>query len=610
MRERFQILLRLAIFWMAIMIVARICFLVYNAELTAQLTWGDIAKAMIYGLRMDMSMTGYILLLSGLILIASVFTQGKWVVYALHAINMLMLTALCAAVVTDLELYHHWGFRLNTTPLFYMSSEAAGSAGKGVIALLIIILIVLLVVFTFSYFRFVGRYASRLNPVNKKVAIPLFVVTALMFIPIRGGFSVATMNAGQVYFHKTNNFANHAGINVLWNFLSSLQSDVNLQYPEDYFDRSLTEVYFKSLYPKNDSTTSVLKTKRPNIILVIVEGFTANVIESLGGREGITPNFNQLSREGILFTNFYASGDRTDKGLVSILSAFPAQTQRSIIKFPDKTQKLPYLSRKLEGLGYQTSFVYGGDADFANYRSFLTYGGFRHITSVDDFDSDYNTSKWGVHDQYLFEQAEKELDTTSLNKPFFKAMLTLSSHEPFDVPLKQIPGEDDPSMFLNSCYYTDKCIGDFIAYCKKQPWWNNTLIVITADHGHRLPDKIDSRIREKFHTPMLWLGGAIKKDTLVTRYGGQTDIANTLLGQLDKPSADFIFSKDLFGNNTKDFAMYIFIDGYGYVDPGHYIVYDNPGKLYLHQTGVTKEEDTYPARAYVQKLFLDYNSKK
>lgn len=610
MRERFTIMLRLAIFWMAVMAASRICFLVYNSELTSQLTAGDIANTMLYGSRMDMSMTGYILLLSGLFLTASVFTQRKWVPFALNAFNVLMLVALCAAVVADLELYHHWGFRLNTTPLFYMSSEAAGSAGKGVIAMLITILIALLAVFTFGYFRFVAQYTFRLNPANRKAAIPLFVVTALMFIPIRGGFSVATMNAGQVYFHKTNNFANHAGINVLWNFLSSLQSDVNLQYPEDYFDRSLTETYFKNLYPQNDSTTTVLKTNRPNVILIIVEGFTANVIESLGGRKGITPNFNQLSKEGILFTNFYASGDRTDKGLVSVLSAFPAQTQRSIIKFPDKTQKLSYISRKLERLGYQTSFVYGGDADFANYRSFLTYAGFRHITSVDDFDSEYNTSKWGVHDQYLFEQAQKELDTTSLDKPFFQAMLTLSSHEPFDVPLKQITGEDDASLFLNSCYYTDKCLGDFIAYCKQQPWWNNTLIIITADHGHRLPDKIDSRIREKFHTPMLWLGGAIKKDTVVNRFGGQTDIANTLLAQLDKPSADFIFSKDLFGNNTKNFAMYLFIDGYGYVDPEHYIVYDNPGKLYLHQAGVTREEDTYPARAYVQKLFLDYNSKK
>lgn len=592
------------------MIAARICFLVYNADLAAQLSGSDIAKSMLYGLRMDASMTGYILMISGLILIVSVFTQKKWVCYLLNGFNFLMLLALCIAVVADLELYHHWGFRLNTTPLFYIGPEAAGSAGKGVIVTLIVILVLLLGVFLFLYLRFISPYVRTLKPTVKKTVIPILVVTVLMFIPIRGGFSVATMNAGQVYFHKTNNFANHAGINVLWNFLSSLQSDVNLLYPEDYFDRQLTETYFKALYPVNDSTVSVLKSKRPNVILIIVEGFTANVIESLGGRKGITPNFNRLSKEGILFTNFYASGDRTDKGLVSILSAFPAQTQRSIIKFPDKTQKLPYLSRKLEGLNYKTSFVYGGDADFANYRSFLTYGGFRHITSDDDFDSEYNTSKWGVHDQYLFQQVMKELDTTSLTQPFFKTVLTLSSHEPFDVPLKQIPGEDDASMFLNSCYYTDQCLGEFITYCKDQPWWDNTLIIITADHGHRLPDKIDSRIREKFHIPLLWLGGAIKSDTVVNRYGGHTDIANTLLAQLDKPSTNFLFSKDIFGNHTKNFALYVFIDGYGYLDPEHYIVYDNPGKIYLHNAGVTNEEDTYFGRAYLQTLFLDYNSKK
>lgn len=610
MRERLQILLRLATFWMLAMIAARICFLVYNVEFTAQLSWGDIAKCMLYGLRMDASMTGYILMIAGLILIISVFVQHQWVAYLLNGFNTLMLLALCVAVVADLELYHHWGFRLNTTPLFYMGSEAAGSAGKGVIVKLIVILISFITAFGFLYAKFIFPGILTLKSASKKSALPIILVTVLMIIPIRGGFSVATMNAGQVYFHKTNNFANHAGINVLWNFLNSLQSDVSEQYPEDYFDRQFTETYFKALYPENDSTVSVLKSKRPNIILLIVEGFTANVIESLGGRKGITPNFNQLSKEGILFTNFYASGDRTDKGLVSILSAFPAQTQRSIIKFPDKTQKLTYLSRKLEALNYKTSFVYGGDADFANYRSFLTYGGFRHITSDDDFDSEYNTSKWGVHDQYLFEQVKKELDTTSLKQPFFKTVLTLSSHEPFDVPLKQIPGEDDASLFLNSCYYTDKCLGEFIAYCKQQPWWSNTLIIITADHGHRLPDKLDSRIREKFHIPLLWLGGAIKKDSLVSRYGGHTDIANTLLAQLDKPSDDFLFSKDIFGNHTKDFAQYVFIDGYGYLDPEHYIVYDNPGKIYLHEEGVTKDEDTYFGRAYLQTLFLDYNSKK
>lgn len=610
MRERLLILLRLAIFWMTAMVAARACFLIYNADLTAALSWSDIAKSMIYGLRMDSSMSGYILMISALILIVSVFSRQKWIRYVLNGFNFIMLLALCIAMVADLELYHHWGFRLNITPLFYMGSEAAGSAGKGVIVKLIVILILFFATFLFLYVKFISPHVNNLKPASKKAAGVILGMTVLMIIPIRGGFSVATMNAGQVYFHKTSNFANHAGINVLWNFLSSLQSDVNLLYPEDYFDRKLTETYFKELYPENDSTVSVLKTKKTNIILIILEGFTANVIESLGGREGITPNFNQLSKEGILFTNFYASGDRTDKGLVSILSAFPAQTQRSIIKFPDKTQKLAYLSRKLEKLNYKTSFVYGGDADFANYRSFLTYGGFRHITSDDDFDSEYNTSKWGVHDQYLFEQVKKELDTTSLDHPFFKTVLTLSSHEPFDVPIKQIPGEDDASLFLNSCYYTDNYLGKFIAYSKQQPWWDNTLVIITADHGHRLPDKIDSRIREKFHIPMLWLGGALKKDTVVNRYAGHTDIANTILAQLDKPSADFLFSKDIFGNRTKNFAQYVFIDGYGYLDPEHYIVYDNPGKIYLHEEGVTKEEDTYYGRAYLQTLFLDYNSKK
>lgn len=595
---------------MLAMTAARVCFLIYNAELTAQLSWSDVFNSMLYGLRMDASMTGYILMISGIILIVSVFVQHRWAGYLLIGFNMLMLLALCVAMVADLALYHHWGFRLNTTPLFYMGSEAAGSAGNGVIVKLVIILILSVAVFGFFFLKFISTRMLTVAPAPKRAALLVLLVTVLMFIPIRGGFSVATMNAGQVYFHKTNNFANHAGINVLWNFLNSLQSDVNLHYPENYFDRQLTQTYFNALYPENDSTVSVLKSKRPNVILIIVEGFTANVIESLGGRKGITPNFNQLSKEGIFFTNFYASGDRTDKGLVSILSAFPAQTQQSIIKFPDKTQKLAYLTRKLEALKYKTSFVYGGDADFANYRSFLTYGGFRHITSDDDFDSEYNTSKWGVHDQYLFEQVKKELDTTSLHQPFFKTVLTLSSHEPFDVPLKQISGEDDASLFLNSCYYTDKCLGEFIAYCKQQPWWDNTLIILTADHGHRLPDRLDSRIREKFHIPLLWLGGAIKKDTIVTRYAGHTDIANTLLAQLDKPSDDFIFSKDIFGNHTKDFAQYVFIDGYGYLDPQHYIVYDNPGKIYLHKEGVTKETDTYFGRAYLQTLFLDYNSKK
>jgi phosphoglycerol transferase MdoB-like AlkP superfamily enzyme len=610
MRERLNVLGRLAIYWIAFMIVARISFLVYNHDQASNLNWIEILKVMLYGLKMDASMSGYLLMLSGIMLTLSVFIKGRWIFYTLTGFTLLFLLFSCITITADLELYRHWGFRINTTPFFYMGSEAAGSVSIFVILKLIVIIIVLFGAFTILYFKFIANRIREFKSPEKKTSLVLLIVSALMFIPIRGSFRVSTMNVGHVYFHKTNNFANHSGINAVWHFLNSLQKDSNIFYPEDYFDKQLTEEYFQKLYPKSDSTAMLLTSKRPNVILIIIESYTANVIEALGGEKEITPNINALAKEGILFTNFYASGDRTDKGLVSVLSGYPAQTQRSIIKYPGKTQKLSYISRKLENIGYKTSFVYGGDADFANFRSFLTYNGFGHITSDEDFPSELDNSKWGVHDQYLFDQATKELDTTSTEKPFFKVILTLSSHEPFDVPLKQITGNDEPSLFLNSCYYTDKYLGEFVAYCKKQPWWNNTLIVITADHGHRLPKNIEPRIKERFRIPLLWIGGTVKKDTIINTIGGQTDIANTLLGQIDEPSPDFIFSKNMLGSNVKNFAIYIFNDGYGYVDREKYIIHDNPGKLYLKEDGVNTEEDKYFAKAYLQKLYSDYNSKK
>lgn len=603
-------MLRLIIYWMIFMSVARITFIAYNYDQAAQLTWTDIGKSLLYGLQMDASMTGFLIIIAGIFMIISVFTQSRWVSSALNTVNLTMLLLGCIVVMVDLELYHHWGFRLNTTPFMYMGSGAAGSVTAGMAIRLIAILIVMFTVFAYLYLKFITPHTKELRPIEKKAAIVFFFLTAVMFIPIRGGFTVSSMNVGWVYFHKTNNFANHSGINVIWHLFYSIKSDKNIKYPEDFFDKELTETYFQKLYPPNDSTTRLLKTNRPNVILIIMESFTANVVEVLGGRPGITPNLNKLSQEGVLFDNIYATGDRTDRGLVGILAAYPSQPVRPIIKYPGRSQKLSYLSRKLEALDYKTSFVYGGDADFANYRSLLTYAGFEHLTSVDDFDSKLDNSKWGVLDEFLFEQAQKELDTTKTDKPFFKTILTLSSHEPFDVPLKQIQGEDESNLFLNSVYYADKCLGNFVDYCKKQPWWDNTLIVIVADHGHRLPDQTNVRAREKFKIPLLWLGGAIKQDTVIHTLGGQTDLANTLLAQLDKPSPELIFSKDLMGNNVQDFAVYIFNDGYGYLSPTRYIIYDNPGKLYLKAEGVTSEEDKYYGKAYIQKLYSDYNLKK
>ncbi|MCD9017793.1 LTA synthase family protein [Parachryseolinea silvisoli] len=608
MRERLRIFLLLMLFWLSYMIFIRGLFLVYNHDLSAQLTAVEMLQTVTHGIRMDASMVGYVLALAGLLLMVSSFAAGIWLHRTLRAVTFTLLALFGLVVMVDLELYRHWGFRLNTTPFFYIGSGALGSVSPGVVVELIAIFFTLTVLYAWLYNRLISPYTSTLlTKGSRATAFVMLAVSGLLFFPIRGSISVAPMNTGFVFFHKSKPYANHTAINVVWNFLNSARKGSNVRYPENFVNSADAEARFAALYPASDSTRHLFKTPRPNIIFIIIESFTADVIEPLGGLPDIAPNLNKLCKEGILFDNFYASGDRTDKGLVSILSAYPAQPQTSIIKFPAKTQRMPQLNLELKKLGYRSSFVYGGDVDFANFRSFLTTGGFEHITSANDFPAELDASKWGVHDHFMFAQALHELDTT--RSPFFKVILTLSSHEPFDVPMEPfIKGQDEESLFLNSCHYTDKSIGNFIELCKKQPWWDNTIVIMTADHGHRSPGNKELKDKRRFKTPLLIVGGAVRQDTVIHTLAGQTDIANTLLAQLDKPSPEFRFSKNILGNKVVPFAAYFFNDGFGFLLPDKHMVYDNTGKQFLEQTNIT-EEDIMLGKAYQQVLYSDYNKR-
>jgi phosphoglycerol transferase MdoB-like AlkP superfamily enzyme len=611
MRRRLLVLLHLAVFWIAFEIVIRGLFLIYNSDMTAQLTTGEIFSVFAYGFKMDLSLLGYFLMASGLILTISMFVENRVPYLTLNGLHIILIVLCSIITVIDIELYRHWGFRLNTAPLFYL--ENAGGAAMGSVSLavvfnLLLIAAGLIAIFLFLYDRFISPKIAELGPGKRKGATVLIAVSALMFLPIRGSLTVAPMNTGFVYFHKTKAFANHAAINVVWNFMYNLRGHHRVQYPEDLMPHQVAETYFKEFYPPSEGETPRLwSAERPNIILFILESFTADVIEPLGGRPGIAPNLSQLCKEGVLFTNFYASGDRTDKGLISILSGYPAQPITSIIKNPAKTQRLPYLNHYLIDLGYKTSFVYGGDIDFANFRSYLTNSRFDNITSDEDFPEDLNNSKWGVHDHIVFERALAECDTAT--SPFFKVILSLSSHEPFDVPMvTQFPGDDAESLFLNSCYYTDKSLGEFLIKAKTSSWWNNTVLIFIADHGHRLPGAKEIKDKERYRIPLLFAGGAIQRDTLITKFASQTDFANTLLAQLSSPNPAFTFSKNILSPSSKSFAMYFFNDGYGFVSDDRYIIYDNIGKQYLRNDGGT-QEDLDRTRAYEQILFIDYNRK-
>lgn len=606
MKERLKFFGLLASFWLVFFTLSRIIFLIYLHDQSSQLTWKEIFTPLFLGLRMDAAMAGYWLLLPGLIFMTS-SVLPKRVVYLLQGIvTTILLFISTLLVVADLELYKHWGFRINSTPLMYLETEAMSSVNATVLIFLVLIFIGLFASFLFIYWKKLAPQLLTLSKLPLLWGLVWLIITGALIIPIRSSVSVAPLNTGFVYFHKTKAFPNHVGINPVWNFFKSVAGDDSHRYSNNFYTPADLNQQFDSLMVTHGKTLRLLSEKKPNIILIILESFTSKIVEPLGGMPGITPELNALTKEGILFKNFYASGDRTDKGLVSLLSSYPAQPRSSIVKYPNKTQYLPYLPKVLSKNGYHTSFVYGGDVGFANMESYLTQGGFSHITDEDEFDSNLNNSKWGIADHYVFNQLLQEIDTA--NSPFFKVMLSLSSHEPFEVPMETvIKGADESSMFLNACYYTDKSLGEFIRKAKQQTWWKNTLIIITADHGHRFPNPDELKEKERFKIPMLWLGGAIKTDTTIENFGGQTDLSSTLLNQLSFDQSGFLFSRNILSENKNSFALYIFNNGYGYVSPTNENIYDFDLQNYLKQEGNPKENAG--GKAYMQKLFDDYNKK-
>lgn len=597
------------LFWLCFFILSRTYFLAFTAKSLGSIGIVDIFNVFRHGLMMDLSAVAYIMVIPGILLTISMIINGKFIIPAIRFYSFFLIVIIGLLVVSDAELYKFWGFRLDATPILYLKtiSEAFASVTIALIIRQLLFASVLIAVSIYCYQKLFSRYKEFGKLAFLYSAVMLFCV-AILIIPIRGGFGIAPMNTSKVYFSR-NNYLNHAAINLFWNVgfsISELNPNEN-QYK--YFNDAKQKDLLKPLLNQNTSSDRfLLKTCKPNIIILVLESFSAKVIGTLGGRQDVTPNINTLSNEGILFTNFYASGDRSDKGLVAVLSGYPAQPSTSIIKFASKSQTLPKLTISLKDAGYNSSFYYGGDIDFANMRSYLINSEFDKIVSKDDFPSSTYNSRWGSHDHVVLERFYN--DICSQEQPFFNVLFTLSSHEPFEVPGHAIPGDDSSSKLMNAIHYTDSCVGDFVTKAKLQPWWQNTVIILVADHGHPDPGNSPNHVPEKFKIPMLWLGGAIKQSQKVDKYASQIDIPSTLLHQLNLSSNKYTFSKNIFGNES-EFAFYAFNNGFGYLTPSEGVVFDCDFNIVLGKIGkLPPNNEIEKGKAYLQNIYRDLNARK
>ena len=588
----------------------RVLFLVYHFDKTRELSSSTALLSLWYGLRMDLSVAAYILAPVCIFVLLSLFIHffRRLTIYYIYTFVLLFLVSFIS--LADLEIYTAWGFRIDATPLRFLSTprEALASISHLPLLLIAIIFLVCYGLFYWSFRKILRRIFFQEQYCFRILTGCLILVwMGALIIPIRGGFQLAPLNQSSVYF-STRQFANHAAINPSWNLLHSAVSKENISVnPYNYLPPAIVQRIVDSLYTSSGKPERIIRSSQDtpvNVIMLIWESFTEKAIhQKIDGRE-VTPNFNRLAKEGIFFSNAYASGDRTNKGIPAILSGYPAMPATTIIHSPGKSASLKVLSQLFREKGYSTPFFYGGEPEFANIKSYLLHGQFDPLVGKDDFAAKDMNSKWGAHDGVVMQRVLSDLQKTK--QPFFATWLTLTSHEPFETPLPPVfRGNDNTAKFLNSIHYTDQVLGEFMENCRQAEWWDQTIIVITGDHGHPLPET--SSKAEDFCTPVLWLGGALeKRGVTIDRVTSQLDIAAALAAQVGIDSKAFPFSKDPFDPQTLAWAFFTFNNGFGFVDEHGRLVFDNVGRQPVSEEGRVTNQHLEAGKAMMQAVFEDF----
>lgn len=586
-----------------------------------------------HGLPLDLSMAGYLSVIPGFLSIAVVWLKRDLVKPIMNIYFIIASLFITCSFLLNASLYPYWKYPLDSTPLFYFftsPADAIASVSIWQVILSIVILIVLTIGvwftlrmrsekrqqysrYSYGYGGFGSGKRNRFDDFDRhrgRTSIILLLLTGLLFLPIRGGITVSTMNTGQAYYSQ-NAYLNHSAVNPLFSLLESIthQEDFASQYrfmkdkEADKIFATMTSTSDENTYPLLNEAT--FKKGTPDILIVIMESFASDIMASMGSYKDVAVCLDSIAQQSILFTRFYANSFRTDRGMVSILSGYPAQPTTSIMRYPRKTSQLPSIARNLAKYkNYKTTYYYGGDADFCNMRSYLVSQGYQHIISDANFPIEDKLSKWGVPDHILAARMMEDIKAQQNEKrPMLRILQTSSSHEPFEVPYHRLKDKR-----LNAFAYTDSVMGAIVREYRKLTRWKNTLIVFVPDHVGGYKENLNDHDRSRYQIPLILAGGAISRPMKVGIIGSQHDIAATLLGQLGVEHREFTFSKNMMSDATPKFAFFAVNDAFGIVSEENSLIYDNRAKRIVYDKG-EKGFNLKRGQAYLQKLYDDLAKK-
>ena len=591
-----------------IFILQKPLFMLYNGSIEKGFGFADYMQVMVHGASLDAATAGYLTAFPFLLVLISIWFRKFPLKKILYGYYILAAALISIIFVVDMALYTFWGFKLDASVFLYIDSpkEALASVSVGFILLRVLAILLLIALNSWVLLKITP---SVLNATRKRIAgtAGMLLLGGVLFIIIRGGVTESTSNIGQVYF-SNEPFLNHSAVNPDFSLLSSMGKSQDFASEFNFFDEEKRAALFDGLYPTTDgdSIIQVLNTKRPNILIILMEGFGGAFVEPLGGLPDVTLHFNRLSKEGIFFTNCYANSFRTDRGTVCTFSGYLGLPTASVMKIPAKSRTLPAIAEGLSKVGYKTDFLYGGDINFTNMKSYLLSTGYQRLTANTDFSLAEQTSNaWGVNDDITFEYLYNQLRNRKEEGPWHTAFLTLSSHEPFEVPYHRL--EDK---IPNAFAYTDECLGKFIDRLKQTPAWKDLLVICLPDHGFYYPREGSNAMPRFYHIPLLWLGGAVKQPMQVDKIMNQTDLAATLLGQLGLEHTAFTFSRNVLGSDYKyPFAFYSFNNGFSFRDSTGVTVFDNNSGSILFDEPEADESRLDKGKAILQTVYDDLGNR-
>ncbi len=582
-----------------------------------------------HALPLDFSMAAYFMVVPVLLWFVAVAIGPRYFPFfkkIIYGFGILVVAVAVLVFGANVFIYEEWSTPLNHRAIRYMSDTPRSlldsmSLGFKIGALLLSIGSIAF--FVFLYKKYAMSLVFSQNTTRKSLfALP--IALSLLAVAIRGT-GVMPINESAVYY-SSESFCNHAATNAGWYLAHSLLEKTTYtnrytaEYPEDLaalgpgLTRTFTDV-------PHVPWLDISVTPKPNIVFVLMESMTAQVIEELGGEKGVCPNLSRLIQQGTLFTNCYGSGYRTDQGLVSVLAGYPAQPDQSVIFHIEKGAKLGSVQQFLkEKYGYTSAFVHGGELTFANFKVWLANQSTDVIVGKDAFPLAERTIRWGAGDEAVLGRTLLEIN--KIQQPFFAATLTTSLHPPYDSPVEQRwPGTSPREQFLNHAAFADAAIGKFMEQAAREPWYANTLFVLVADHGVSLPSGAGMDRPHTRQVPLVFFGPALRPEwrgAKIPVVCSHHDLPQTLLRAI-APEAEghrFPWSRDLWSMDAyfkaypaeagRNFAYYTNENGLGWVTPEGKGFYNFVDKSWLDIGTPLPEAAKRDARAYLHLLYDDF----